>query len=615
MLGDALAGKGDATHAREAYQKALFLHGGDVQAELGLARLDGKGSRQDQAQADIEAALKSDPEGYAPRLAQAEALYNAGARKDALPDYQAALGVEDFPLDKAELVGRRLSKLGDYQDSLTAFDRAINFFQGSRQDVARVWLEESQAFAGEGSLDKALEAAKKALRTDESDPRAWLAMGSVEYAMGRPRKALSDADKAVEIAPRSPETLLRRGELFFRTHDAARALADFNSVIALDSGDAQAYNDLGVINSIDFHDFSKADEDLKRALSLDPKNPEFYFNLGLLETRENLFGEALDAFNSALSLGGPQALILKSRAETYARLGDRTEATSDIQALIAQNPKDASAYAALGWIRYRAADYLDAEEAFQKALDIESGNASALWGMGAVHGAQGAPRRALRNLSDALDADPSSSGILLALCQERRAAGDVSASLKACDRGIELAPDYGDLYYQRALDEILRDRPDEALADIKKAEEHGLEIAEEYLAEAAAHAALGKYQEAHEDYQKAYSLNPGAHQIDVNLGPPSADPEGFYNSLSSAGLFRDPDVVDPYAFVLRGDALSNAGHCGAAIEEFSRAIKIGGNLADAYAGRARCLDAQGQYDDAMRDLKTALSSAPAQAFL
>ncbi|MDE2313004.1 MAG: hypothetical protein KGL04_02365, partial [Elusimicrobia bacterium] len=28
LLGDALAGKGDATHAQEAYQKALFLHGG-----------------------------------------------------------------------------------------------------------------------------------------------------------------------------------------------------------------------------------------------------------------------------------------------------------------------------------------------------------------------------------------------------------------------------------------------------------------------------------------------------------------------------------------------------------------------------------------------------------
>jgi len=615
LLGDALAGSGDAVRGREAYQKALILHPADVAADLGLVRLDMSQGRQDQAQAQLEAALKADPDGYAPRLARAEMLFKERDRKDALQDYQAALGSEDFPAQEAELAAKRLLSLGDYQDALDAYGRALDYFQGSGDEEARVLLGESEAFAGAGNLEKALDAAKKALKIDRRNAQAWLRMGSVEYAMGRPEKALSDMNKAVEMAPSDPQALLRRGELFFRMNDAAKALADFNSAVSLDSRTAQAYNDLGVLESVDFSDYGKAEANLRTALSLDSKNPEFYFNLGLLGTRRNSFGPALDAFNSALSLGGPQDLILKNRAKTYARLGDRTEALADIQTVLSENPKDASAYTALGWIDYRAADYEDAQAAFEQALGIESQNSSALWGLGDVYGAQGSSRRALRNLSDALDADPTSPGIALALCQERRAAGDISSSIRACDSGISHAPNLGALYYQRALDEIINRRPDKALSDIKQAEKYGLRMPEEFLALAVAHAALARYREAHEDYEEAYSLNPDARQISVDLTPPSANPEGFYDSLNSAGLFQNPNVLDPYAFILRGDALSNAGHCDEAIEEFSRAIQIGGNLADAYQGRARCLAAQGQYDNALQDLQTALSSAPADAFL
>ncbi|MHB2026861.1 MAG: tetratricopeptide repeat protein [Elusimicrobiota bacterium] len=615
LLAEVLQKKGDFKRAREAYKKTLELDPHNEDALLGLAVLNSLQGRQNDAFSGFAAAAKLDPDGFAPHWKRAQAFWEAGSLTDALSQYSAAIAASDFPPQKALLAARRLISLRDGAAAVKACGIAYSFYAGNAGFQALALVEEAKARESIGQLRRALRASKKAIRIDKSFAQAWERKAEIESKLGKDKKAQSDFDRALALAPKDQRIILSRGEFLYRSGNAQAALADFNAAVAIDSGMARAYNDRGVLYSSSMGNVSLASKDFETAVLLEPKNPEFYFNAGLLDIKERLFSNAIEALNLALSLGGPRAIVLERRAQAYAFLGDQTDAVNDIHAVLGDNPGDSTAYAALGWMYLRAGDDDEAVDALERALGLDPKNLDALLGIAEVHAAQGSVKRARREAAGAARANPFSAPAAQTACDLERKAGDLESSLTNCNRAIELKPYQAEAYLQRALTEIGLGLAEKALTDLKRASRLGCGRPQLFLAQAAAQTAMKRYQDAQESYEKARAIDPDVHRLEIGFTPALLTTEGFYNALDAAGLFKNPDVVHPYAFVLRGDALYNAEHYDAAIDEFSKAVEVSSGLADAYIGRALCLEAEGRSNEALQDLNAALGASPMDPML
>ncbi|MEZ5480383.1 MAG: tetratricopeptide repeat protein [Thiolinea sp.] len=113
--------------------------------------------------------------------------------------------------------------------------------------------------------------------------------------------------------------------------------------------------------------------------------------LDLLMARAQLFHdagryqEAVDVYNSAEQSGSSQRDILYARSLTYDRMGEVAKAERDLRAILADDPEDADALNALGYMLTVSTDrYVEAKELISKALQLSPSSPAILDSMGWV---------------------------------------------------------------------------------------------------------------------------------------------------------------------------------------------------------------------------------------
>lgn len=142
-----------------------------------------------------------------------------------------------------------------------------------------------------------------------------------------------------------------------------------------------------------------------------------YHLLGQLEMRENRLAEAGAAFDKALQ-------------------ADRD---------------DAELWTDIGRLRYRGGEQLQAIEAAEQALAIDSANPVALRFRAQLVRDSHGPRHAIRWFETALEATPDDVGLLIEYAATLGDAGEATAALAALRRASELSPDAQGLSYLNAV--------------------------------------------------------------------------------------------------------------------------------------------------------------------
>ena len=103
--------------------------------------------------------------------------------------------------------------------------------------------------------------------------------------------------------------------------DLDRALTSFQKALSLDPGLIKAYNEAGIILTIN-GEVEQAQEMFLRAIAADPRYPDPYSNLGLLYEEEGDYGSALVCWKNRAGLGGgddPWAEVARKRIQEIAQ--------------------------------------------------------------------------------------------------------------------------------------------------------------------------------------------------------------------------------------------------------------------------------------------------------
>jgi tetratricopeptide (TPR) repeat protein len=300
-----------------------------------------------------------------------------------------------------------------------------------------------------------------------------------------------------------------------------------------------------------------------------------YVNRGDGHRAKGDFNDAFADYNHAIKIDGMLALAFHQRALAHRDRRDYDRALADLDQALKINPKYAIAFSNRGIVYADKRDLDRAIENYDQAIALAP-TAFRLNNRGVAHYDKRNYDRALADFDEAIKLEPN------AIRLKNR--GDAHQRKGELDRAIA---DY-----------------DEA---IKLDPKLGVALA----ARGVAYRAKGDGARADSDYTAAIKLDPVAGAAASRLGV-DAEADRLYGLAIQAGGIPDSLLADLH--YRRGAVRGGLGQNGAALEDFSAAIRLKPDNGNALGLRGYLYAVMGRYDAADADFKRALDLAPSHNF-
>jgi tetratricopeptide (TPR) repeat protein len=286
---------GDAHRAKKGADEAVrLIEDPQERAEAHLARAT-LAEKPEERLADIEAALRLDPNSVAASLRRAVHHLEAENVERALADFQAVLRIDEE--HSSALIGaiqclRRLKKT----DEAIAHARKLAEVEDD-SPLAQLLL--ADLHLEKEDLAAALEAINEAIRLAPDGAEAFLMRSRVHAAMGKTAEAKSDADRVLKIVPGLPAAILLRSRL-----------------AAVDGRLEDAISDMA------------------RLVHEDPRNGPYKRQLAMYYTADSRPRKAIALLDEVLAADPRDAVSLRARGDAHLAVGRHAEAIADFEAAL-----------------------------------------------------------------------------------------------------------------------------------------------------------------------------------------------------------------------------------------------------------------------------------------
>jgi tetratricopeptide (TPR) repeat protein len=241
----------------------------------------------------------------------------------------------------------------------------------------------------------------------------------------------------------------------FHMKEFENAELEMKKVIELDSNNAAAHENLGVILSRLGRD-EEAETEISIALSLNPESYQTHINLGIILMRLGKYKEAKTEINEAISLDKENALgyaVLGAILNFQEKLKDAEKALNTSLSL---DPELSMALGILGIIYVRQKRFKEAEIKFKDELKLEPENVNTLSILGRLYIDMGQYDDAKKILNYAINIDPNNGsircihGILLSkLNEDLSAENEFKKALLLDKKDISIKHDFGEFLLQK----------------------------------------------------------------------------------------------------------------------------------------------------------------------
>lgn len=365
MLGDFYFVSGALDQAVTEYQDILRAHPKDQISRSNLTQLlifkgdlNGAKSLNDQI-------LKDDPKDVRGLILRGEISISGGKPNDAVEDLQTALKSEPDNALGHYYLGIALLGTGDEARAQSEWQEALKL--RPRMIEARRAL--ANLAVRRGNLQLLTDSAN-ALVTDEPNaPEGYIFRAIATFGRGDETGAEADLQKAITLAPNNPVPYGQLAGLRLRQKRFSEAEKLYQQ--ALDRG-PQYFDALqGLVMTYGAQkELPKAVAAVQAQIQKVPNDPAYYRLLGgvLLDTGQHDAAKA--AVEKSLELNNKDAdsYLLLVKVYTDEKRPDLVLSTA--QRWVQQNPKDPRAYVELGVVQEAQGSWQDAEQNYQKALQV-----------------------------------------------------------------------------------------------------------------------------------------------------------------------------------------------------------------------------------------------------
>lgn len=394
-----------------------------------------------------------------------------------------------------------------------------------------------------GNYPHAIEAFNRALQVHPDLAEAYRHRAKSHYYQGDYLEAIKDYSHVLRINPRNAGAYSDRGLIRAQVGDRPRAMQDYNQALQLDVNCVPAYLNRGFLR-VELEDYKGAIADCNAALNITPNLPEAYLNRGLARYELEDFQGAKEDYDQALQINPHFATAYYNRGVTLVAAGEYQDAIADFDQALELNPSDAQVYLNRGYTRLQLGDNLGSMADFDQALQIDPVSAKAFLSQIA---------HLLTDEEDAFEDENQQlvQGLILQ-GDFRYQSGDYQAALKAFDHALTLDPNNTEAYNRRST----------------------------------VRSALGDYQGAMEDLEKAKHLS-------LNHQPSVQSTSVATVELSAQDYYQ------------QGVTKLNQGDFSGAIQDFNQVLQMNNQDATALTCRGFAYARLGDNQSAIADLKMA----------
>lgn len=213
--------------------------------------------------------------------------------------------------------------LDDYQNAMNDFNKAIELNPNSIKD----YLNLGGLYHYSGRNDLALREMEKAIQLDPDYGGSYEARGALYNSMGMYDKAILDFKRALKLNSESGEAYDGLGFAYDGLKNDDLALKYYGIAIEKSPKYFPAYENRANL----YHRLNKEDlaiKDYSQVLALRPR-AAVYNNRGVAYAESGLYQQALDDYNTGLTLSPDMAMLYYNRALVYQKMGKAAEADAD----------------------------------------------------------------------------------------------------------------------------------------------------------------------------------------------------------------------------------------------------------------------------------------------
>ena len=531
------------------------------------------------------------------------------------------------------LIQKKPKKIEHYLERARIFSALLQF-DAAFADYARV-IElapaDTEAYSERGSLyfllnqfDRAILDYTRLIELNPDEAQLYNSRAQVYLGLGESEKAAADLRKCDEIlkrfeqnriaeltakiqqAPGEIENYRRRAEIYLELEQPAKAFADYDRILQLDSGDDQTRR-LRASGFVKTKQFDRALADYSFLIERAPDNASLHRTRGEIYLETKQFQRAVADFSEVIRrLPGNLAEVVKGargnweiyqlRARAYEALGDSPKAVADrirvgeiywaesessirdVTERMKSNPQSADLYRERGLLRARRQQHESAIADFARAIALAPNDSF-------NYAFRAASYRSIGNREKARADEQQSDELRFAPAAAKKTSrAELSDEIRKQPRSAELYARRGNFYFAAQQFEA-------AISDYSRALELSPLSATVLNRRAESFAALKRYDEAISDYTKLLT---------------------FYDRMMAANSLIGASVKAVY-YARRGDAYLQANRFDQAIADFTRIAESLPDYANAYRLRAPVFAKAKRYNEAIDDYTKLISLDPSDA--
>ena len=317
-------------------------------------------------------------------------------------------------------------------------------YTGLADASLRMYEEDSASFW----TDKALAAARQGQALNDKLPEVHFSLGDVYAATGQNIQAILELKRAQELAPNSDESYRRLGNAYMNGGQKDQAIQALNKAVQLNPYYWKNPNALGNAY-MRTGDYEKALKLYQQVTQLEPQNASGFDNLGSVYVQMGRYEESIPPFETAMKLD-PSPTVISNLGTSYFFLHRYADAVKQFEKAVQLSPSDETMMGNLG-DAYRWAGQPDkAKATYEKAIALNF---------------------------KALQVNPRNAATMGNLALYLAKKGDPAQATEYIQRARGFDPSLVDLNYAAAVVHTITKRPEEAVADLKKALQQGYSAA------------------------------------------------------------------------------------------------------------------------------------------
>jgi tetratricopeptide (TPR) repeat protein len=398
--GHFLFATGSGEEGRQEFRKAVELSPDQERVRLILADRYAVLGRRADAEREL-AGLMAEMNSTSARQALAELKLTSGQAAEAKPLVQAILEADAHDPVGLYLKGRIALAENDLLQAAGLFDEAI----GRNANLPGVHLYLGLTRLAQGRTDSALDALREAVRLDNANQPAHLALARAYLAEQKPVEAEKEAWQALQLNPSNLEAAVILGDALVLGKNWSKAENAYGAII--------------------------------RQL---PGHPVGYVKMAALRKVQGQSAEMASLFSQALSHAPEDLVILQDYLMALVESKQEQQADRVMGEYLRKGARDPSLWRLAGRVYAAQHKTEQAEKAFRKALALAPNLALIHYELGQLYVSQNKVSAAQSAFQAALDKEETNSGVHTALGALLEGQGKIEAADAHYRRAVQLNP-------------------------------------------------------------------------------------------------------------------------------------------------------------------------------